>query len=174
MPFEFPWTLHPPPGVSKGQWLVILVIGFALIALIVWRFIVPMIGGFLSERQKAIAEAANQVEETLRETEILRNDYWQRLEAIEEETERRMEEAVREAEALRERILAEARQNAEALVRRGEEEVARERAKALALLRTQFVEGVIRAAEHTAARSLDAAQQKRLVDEFVRNVGVKS
>lgn len=174
MPFEFPWTLHPPPGIAKSQWFIILALGFALIAFIVWRFVLPMVGGYLSERQQAIADAASQVEETLRDTEMMRNDYRQRLEAIEDETERRMEEAIREAESLRERLLEEARQNAESLIRRGEEEVARERAKAAVLLRAQFVEGVIRAAEYAAARSLDETQQRRLVEEFVQKVGARS
>lgn len=174
MSFQIPWTLHPPPGVGTFQWFVILLVGFVCVAYIVARFVLPMIGRMLAERQTAIAEAANQVETTLRETEQLRNDYRQRLERIEDETEQRMAAAVQEAEVLREQILEEARSQAQAIVRRGEEEVERERAKVMINLRTQFVEDIIRAADYAAERSLDAGHQRRLVDEFIRKVGTAS
>jgi F-type H+-transporting ATPase subunit b len=156
------------------EWFVVLLIGFICVAYVIARFVLPMIGRMLAERQTAIIEAANQVETTLRETEQLRNEYRRRLERIEEETEQRMAEAVQEAEALREQILEEAREQARAIVRRGEEEVERERAKVLMNLRTQFVEDIIRAANYAAQRSLDAEHQRRLVDEFTQKVGTAS
>lgn len=176
MPFEFhiPFELHPPPGVSPTQWLIVLVAGFVLLAFIVVRFIFPMIGVQLTARQAAIAETAQQVEATLKETEELRSDYQMRLERIEDETEARLQEAIREADLLREHILSEAKQNAEGILRRGQEEVERERAKALANLRNEFIEDVIQATEFAVARSMSDTTQKRLVQEFVKNVGTKS
>jgi F-type H+-transporting ATPase subunit b len=100
----------------------------------------------------------------------MRNDYRQRLENIEEETKTRLEAAVAEAGRLREQILEEARGLAADIVRRGEEEVAQERAKAQAHLRIQFVDSVIRAAGYAASRSLTDADQGRLLGEFVREV----
>src|SRR5512144_135308 len=137
-PFQNPFALEHPPEITDFQWLIVSAIGFLILAFIVGKWIVPsMITPHLRDRRKAIADADAQVRETRRQTEEMRNDYVARLEHIEDETERRMQEAVKEADELRERILAEAQASVEALRRRGEEEVARERAKALIHLRGQ-------------------------------------
>jgi F-type H+-transporting ATPase subunit b len=167
----FPWGFKPPPDVSQFQWAVVLTAGFILFALVYAKVIGPIVRSLLQERQAAIIETYNQVETTLRETEQLRNDYVQRLEHIEDETEARMADAVREAEMLRDQILEEARHNAALLIQRARDEVERERAKALVHLRTEFIDDVIRAAEFAVEKSLDPAQQKRMVQEFIQKVG---
>ena len=168
---KFPFILEHPGDISDVQWLVVRTIGLLLLLAVFWKWILPMIRQPLGERQAAIITASEQVEQTLRETEEMRNDYSVRLTGIQEETERRMQEAVREAEDLGDRILAEARQTAAALARRGEEEVDRERAKAMSAMRTQFVEGVIGAAQYAAARTIDDSRRKQLVNDFVKDLG---
>jgi F-type H+-transporting ATPase subunit b len=173
--FQNPFILEHPADVSDLQWLIIRGIGFVLVALVITRWIWPsMIAPVLSERRVQIANAGEQVRETLAETEHMRNDYRIRLEGIEDETEARMTEAVREAEDLREHILGEAKQTAAAIVRRGEDEVSRERAKAVMQMRTKFIEDVILAAQYAASRSLDTPEQRRLVEEFTKNVRAKA
>jgi F-type H+-transporting ATPase subunit b len=170
----FPWGFKPPPDITEFQWAVVLTAGFILFALVYAKIIGPILRSLLKERQEAIIETYDQVETTLRETEQMRNDYRQRLEHIEDETEARMADAVREAETLREQILEEARHNAALLIQRGQEEVERERAKALVHLRTEFIDDVIRAAEFAVEKSLEPAQQRRMVQEFVQKVGTQS
>jgi len=71
-------------------------------------------------------------------------------------------------------ILAEAKQAALVISRRGEDEVAREQAKAMVHLRSQFVEGVIGAAKHAAANSVTDTHHRRLIEEFTKDLAVKS
>ena len=169
-----PFILEHPAEISDLQWLIVRGIGLALVVWVVVKFILPtQITPHLVNRREEIQIADDQVKSTLAETAQMRDDYRLRLEGIEEETEARMAEAVREAGDIRDHILSDAKLTAEAIVRRGEDEVSRERAKALVGLRRQFVEDVIGAAEHTAAQ-LDNASHRRLVDQFVHSVGVKS
>lgn len=171
----FPFVIEHTKEVNTLQWLIITGIGFVLLALLVMRWVWPsMIQPHLAERLKNIQENARQIETTLRETDEMRGDYRGRLERIHDETERRMEEAVREAESLREQILAEAQVTARGIVRRGEEEVGRERAKAMVTLNRQFVDGVIGAARYAASQALDGPSHSRLVDDFTRNLGASS
>ena len=170
MPWWVPFRPEPPAPIGPGQWLTELSIGFLLLAFIVVRFIVPMLRGLLQERGRAIAETADQVQETLRETETLRNNYRERLEHIEDETERRMDAAVEEAQSLRERILAEAEEHARGIVERGAAEVERERAKVAVRLHREFVDDVVGAAEFAMERSVDERLQERLVADFVVRV----
>lgn len=178
MPLKSPWTLHPPPSITNPlvsittfQWLVVNIAGFAALVYIIVKFVVPVIQGMLNERRTAIEDAAEQVASTLAETERMRNEYRQRLASIEDETRTRMEEAVSEAARLRDQILQEAQSTAAAIVQRGQEEVAQERAKAQVALRIQFVDSVVRAAGYAASRSLTDEDRRRLMSDFVREVG---
>ncbi len=178
---KWPFILEHPPEISPGvpmtdiQWLIIRLVGLALVYWVIRKFIWPsMIRGHLVDRHGAIVETDQQVKETMRETAEMRDDYQKRLEGIHHETQVRLDEAVHEAETLREQILAEAHANAQAIVRRGEEEVARERAKAMMLLRRQFVEDVIGAAQYAASRSLGAPQHRQLIEEFTKELGSRS
>lgn len=173
--FHNPFILEHPGEISDVQWLIVRGIGFVLVAWLVVKWLWPsMIAPALTDRRTQIAQAAEQVQETMRETEQMRNDYRVRLEGIEDETEARMNEAVREAEDLQQHILNEARQTAATIVRRGEEEVSRERAKAVVQMRTKFIDDVIQAAQYAAQQSLDAPNQRRLVEEFTKNVRAKA
>ena len=170
-----PWVVEHPPEAGYLPFLMVSVIAFAVVIFFVLKVVPgPMIRGILDERRTAIATAADQVESTLRETEHMRNDYRVRLEGIQHETERRLAEAVQESGTLRDAILEDARKMAAAIVQRGHEEVERERAKTVKMMRGQFVDDMIQAAEHAAAGSLDATAHQRLVQEFVQNVGAKS
>src|SRR5262245_5756552 len=174
MKFEFPFILEHPPEFTDIQWLLVRGIGFVLVFWIFWKFIRPMVGVHLVSRHEAIVDADHQVQSTLRETEEMRNDYRARLESIHDETRRRMDEAVHEAELLKEQILAEANQSAATITRRGEDEVAREHAKAMVQLRSQFVEGVIGAAKHAAANSVTESHHRRLIEEFTKDLATRS
>lgn len=169
-----PFILEHPGDINDVQWLIVRGIGFLLVVWIVIKFILPAyITPHLVGRKEEIQIAAKQVDDTMRETRQMRDDYRQRLEGIEDETEARMAEAVREAEDLRNHIVGEGQQLAASIVRRGEDEVSRERAKAMVSIRRQFVEDVVGAAEFAAA-NLDAGNQRRLVEQFVQGVGAKS
>ena len=167
---KFPFILEHPGEYTDLQWLIVRGVGLLLVGLVFFKWILPMLQQPLRERQAAIVTSSEQVEQTLRETNEMRNDYRARLTGIEQETDRRLQEAVREAEELSDRILAEARQTASALERRGEDEVERERAKAMVTLRGQFVDGVIGAAQYAAARSIDDGRRKQLVGDFVKDL----
>lgn len=175
MPTWFPWQLEFPQEqvTYPWQWFLITSVGFVILALIAYKFVVPMIGVYLVDRRNAIVEADARVRSTMEEVETLRNQYRARLELIEGETAQRMGEAVNEAAAIRDRLLREAQEAASAIVQRGREDVERERAKELLRMRTEFADAVVRAAEH-AARSMDTAAHRKLVEEFVHEVGVRS
>jgi F-type H+-transporting ATPase subunit b len=169
-----PFILEHPGEISDLQWLIVRGIGFVLVIWVIVKFILPtQITPHLVSRREEIQIADDQVKSTLAETAQMRDDYRVRLEGIEDETEARMAEAVREAGDIRDHILTEAKVSAEAIVRRGEDEVSRERAKAMVGLRKQFVADVIGAAEHTAAQ-MDDKGHRRLVDLFISEVGAKS
>jgi F-type H+-transporting ATPase subunit b len=174
MPFRIPFQLEPPAPLTATQWAIELSLGFVILAFIVGKYIAPMLVGIMAERRRAIAEAAQQVDETLRDVKTLRSDYQQRLENIEDETEQRMAQAVEEAQTLRAQILAEAEDQAREIVQRGEAGIERERAKVTVRLHREFVDDVVGAAAYAMERSIDEQLQQRLVADFVTRVRMEA
>ncbi len=169
---HWPFILEHPGDINDMQWLIVKGMGLIVVVFVILKFIWPsMIQPSLTQRQLDIAHQADQIAETLKETEQLRNDYRNRLAKIEDEAKARLEEAVKEADDLRNRILAEAKTTAESLENRGRMELERERAKAIVGLQRKFVEDVIGAAQYAAEGSLDSASHDRLVSDFVGKVG---
>jgi F0F1-type ATP synthase membrane subunit b/b' len=170
-PFLPPWLLEHTSEVSDVQWLVVRTAGFAALALVVVKFIVPVVRAMLEGRLRTIEETAEQVRSTLAETERMRDDYRERLDHIAEETARRLQAAVAEADQLRRHIEAEARQQSEAMLAQTRAELRREHEKAMAHLRIEFAEDVVEAARFAASRTLTQDRQRDLVGAFVRELG---
>jgi len=167
----FPWVLEHPSNISDYQWLVTLLAGFLLLAWLIWRFVFPVVGNMLESRARTIEESREQIRQTLEDARRLRDDYQDKLDNIAEETRRRLDEAVAEAAELRAHIEREAREQAAAITERAHREVERDREKALADLRIEFVEEVIDAARYAAAHTLTDDRQERMLDMFVSGIG---
>ncbi len=174
MPLHAPWALEHTPDVTDPQWLIIRMVGFILLAVIVLKFAVPAVASMLAERQRDVAETAEQVHQTMQDAEMLRDDYRARLESIEDATEARMAEAVTEAADLKLHILAEAAALAEAVRQRARDEVLHEQTRTTVKLRQEFANNVVAAAAYAARQSLTSEDNSRLVADFVADLGAKA
>lgn len=165
-----PWLLEHPAEITAAQWLTTRISGFVLLVALIWKFLVPVLREKLAARTREVQETRDHVAETIRELEAMRDDYKRRLDSIAEETDRRLKAAVTEAQVLKEQIVEEARQLAQEIVRHAQEEVERDREKALARLRIEFSEDVIEAARHAASLTLTPSRQAALVAAFLNEL----
>jgi len=170
---HWPFVLEHTEEINNTQWLIVKGVGLVIVAFFIVKFVWPtFIQPSLTERQLDIANQSDQIEQTMKETEQLRNDYKARLAAIEDEARKRLDEAVHEAETLKGRILSEAAITVESVEQRTRMELERERAKAVVGIQRTFVEDVIGAAHYAAEKSLDEKAQAALVDDFIGKVSV--
>jgi F-type H+-transporting ATPase subunit b len=168
-PAEIPFS---PFSIEYPDRLISLLIGFVLLVLLLWRVNLPYVSypyfrELLRDRSERIAADKEAVDRALADVEHLRNDYAARLQRIEEEARERIAAAVRDAEAAREEIIAEAQETAKALIRRSEEEIARESTRQRILFRQQVIQTTLDAAEHAVRANLGDAVQRRLIDDFI-------
>lgn len=164
--FHFPWANEFPDR------LLSLAIGFVLLLVVLWKvniplFSYPYVSGLLKERAGRIEDNHTQVERALADISQLRDDYAIRLKSIEEEARVRIDAAVRESEAVRTEIIAEAQESANALRRRAEEEIDRERTRQRILLRRQIVQTSLDAAEQSVVALSDDRMQRNLIQDFI-------
>jgi F-type H+-transporting ATPase subunit b len=161
-----PWRIEDP------KILISLLIGFALLAFLILRVPIPFLSAphyrkTLDERHERIATNKQQVDTAISEVQQLRNDYAARLQTIEEEARERIEAAVREADAARAEIIADAERVAQAIVRRSEEDLARERTRLRFIFRHELVKTAIDSAEEAIRANTDDTVQHKLIDSFI-------
>ena len=103
--------------------------------------------------------------------EQLKSQLDARLAAIEAEARTKIQAAIKEAQAAKDDMLAEARARVEDTIRRGQDDLAREREKILAEIREQTVDLSIAAAGKIIGESLDQARHRKLVNDFIDQIG---
>lgn len=161
-----------PFKIEHPEVFLSVVIGFILLLALIVRVPIPYLSvphyrKTLDEREVRISTNKQQVDTAIAEVEQLRNDYSARLERIEEEARQSIDTAVREADAARAEIIAEAEQLAQAVRRRGEEELARERTRQRILFRQQLVKTALDSAEEAVREVSDDTVQHRLIGDFI-------
>src|SRR5690349_13905010 len=137
------------------NWQAIITQAVALI-LLVWllkRFAFQPVLSHLDQRSADVRATYDKLEADRHAMETARAEYERRLADIEAEARERIQAAVKEAQQLREQMLSDARGQGEALVRHAQEEIVREKQKALVELRTEVVELAVGAAGKILGRA---------------------
>ncbi len=145
-------------------------VGLALLALLLYKFALPGARTQLLTRASTIETGLTQVDRQLEDIAQLRNDYANRIKAIEVEQRDRIGAAVRDADNARVDIIAEAQETARALRRRSEEEMDRERTRQRILVRRQIVQITLDAAEQAVKAQNSDSVQRQLIRDFTAQV----
>jgi ATP synthase F0 subunit b len=165
--------LHGPIAFEFPELTLSLILGFVLFVLLVLRMPkdiplgIPFLRQTMQERQARIADNSRQVENQLADVQRLHDDYAARLQRIETEARARIEAAARDADAAKADIIAEAQQSAQAIRRRSEEEMARQRRRHRSLLHRQIVQITLDAAEQSIQAHSNDAIQRQLIQDFI-------
>jgi F-type H+-transporting ATPase subunit b len=147
------------------------VINFGILFFVLWKFLFPPVLKMLDERQARIRES-------MERAEALREESTRGAEAGKaqlDEARREGQNIINNANQIAERIRTERTQQAQAeydtILRRAQEDAAREREQAFAELRQQVADLAVMAAERIIQRQLDPATQRQLVNEFLAEAG---
>ncbi len=168
--------MEPSPAFFEqlAQWSEI-VGGFAFIAaaiVLFQKFVLPAVrAGQIASNALLVADEARR--------EKLRSDVAKaraELEAADRDARAIKERGADEAERERERLLAEANADRERTLANAEAELGRARVAAQTRLRTEFIEHALMLARSRAESRIDAAVNRRLVDDTVATLltGVES
>jgi F-type H+-transporting ATPase subunit b len=131
----------------------------------------PYLRQILIDREVRVEEVHNQLESAIADTRKLHDDYLERLKNIEVESTRQIENAVKEADAVHDEIIADARTAAAAVLRRADDELAREQTRQRILLRRTIVSLSLDAAEQTVVALNTDDVQRKLISDFIDRAG---
>ena len=151
--------------------MITVSLGFFALLAIMYTKAWPAVTKMLDARAQMIKSRLDDAESKRAEMEQLRNDYEQRLAGIEHEARERIQVAVRDAHAARDELLAAARAQSEQTLTRAQEEIEREKEKALIEIRDQVADLATLAAGQIIGRTLDPQTHRALIDEVIDSVG---
>jgi F-type H+-transporting ATPase subunit b len=150
--------------------IVTQIIGFILALWILKAFAWKPLLKMLDDRRNKIAGDIGEAEKIKADAARLLDDYHAKLREIDNEARVRIQEAVADGARIGAEIKDQARQESRLILERSREELSRDIAKARVELRDEVVGMAIRAAEKLISVRLDEAEQKRLLENFLKEV----
>jgi F-type H+-transporting ATPase subunit b len=150
------------PGVGLMVW-TLLVFGVTMILLA--RLAFPRISAALERRQKTIEESIDSAERTRREADELLAEYRERLQEARGQADEIVQRARQAAEAHEHEAREHGRELTAGAARRAERDIEAATRRALQEIRQEVADLTVMATEKVTRKTLDAADQRRLVEE---------
>ncbi len=151
--------------------VVTQIIGFLLMLWLLRKYAWGPLLTVLEARRNRIAGDFKEAERKKTEAQELKTRYENELRGIDAQARQRLQEAVAEGQRVAGEIKTQAQADAQSRLERAQEDIMREREKAKELLKEQVVALSMRTAEKILRQKLDDPTQRKLVGEFVDEVG---
>ena len=151
-------------NTGLSAWTIII---FLIVLAILAKFAFPKILGAVEAREKHLEELAEAAERDRAEAAALVEEHRRLVDETRGKVQEALTEARSTAEGMRKELMDDARREHDELLARGRAELAHERAGMLEQVRRDAVEVAMKAAERLVRRNLDAADNRRLVEEYL-------
>lgn len=155
------------PNTGVMVWTLIT---FAIVLVILVRFVFPKIGEALDKRQVAITESIDAAERTRQEADQLLADYRERLREARVQAEEIVERARKAGEAHERESSDAAKARREELLEQARRDIEMETQRALSEIRKQVADLTVLATEKVARKTLTQEDQERLVADAMRDL----
>ena len=153
--------------------MVWTLITFGIALFILWKFAFGPIQRVIDERRADIQGSMDAAEEARAEAHRLLEEYKATLAKVRADAEEILERSRTTGEHAKAEIMAEARAQSERVLQKAHEEIERDTRAALRELKGQIAELTALATEKVTARSLNAADQSRFIDEALAELKVE-
>ena len=153
--------------------MVWTLITFTIAVYILVRFAFGPIQRLLDERRQTVQDSMDVAEETRAEAHRLLEEYKTTLAKVRSEAEEILERSRTTGEHAKAEIMAEAKAQSERVLSQAHEQIERDMRAAVRELKGQIAELTALATEKVTARSLNEADQRRLIDEALAELKVE-
>jgi F-type H+-transporting ATPase subunit b len=152
-------------------WVIIAAVNFIVFLLIIWRFFFGPVGRTLEQRRERIEQGLKDADAARRDRESAAEQRNQLLADARKEAAEILARADRQAEEARTQGLTETRTEIDRLREQAVSEIDAERQRALADVRAQVADLALLAAGKVVGETMSDERQRRLVDQFLSEVG---
>ena len=135
------------------------------------KYLFGPVSRMIESRQQEIDDMYRKADDAKTEAQALRTEYEQKLGEAAQTSERMVREAVARGQSREEEILRKANAQADAIREKAEQDIARQKKKALNDAKDEISVIAIDIAGKVVGKSLTDADQSRLVDDFIDRLG---
>ncbi|MEX2209611.1 MAG: F0F1 ATP synthase subunit B [Patescibacteria group bacterium] len=147
----------------EGKLLLVQFINFAILLLVVWKFVLPRLTTLMHDRERQVSDSLKQAEQARKDLEAAEAKYAEERKAARAQAERIIAEAKDAASDTSRKMLDEARREAAALRDRTEASIGQEREALREELRTELAVLTVETTRKVLSDVVKPADQKRLV-----------
>ena len=145
-------------------------IGFAVLWWVLAKFLWKPVLGVIDERRESIEQAFQEVDDARADVERLKAEYEDHLAKINTEAQASLQEAVEKGQQIAAEIKADAESQREKLIAKTQDDIAREKDKALAELRNAAIDMSFTISRRVMQEGLDRDTHDRLVQGFIDEI----
>ncbi len=146
------------------------VVSFAILLYLLAKYALPPVLKALDEREQSIRQTINEAQRLKAEGENLIKEYEDKLASIRKESQEIIEGSRLQAQRLLETNERETRARAEKILSDAKEQIERETARAIREVRGHAASLALAATEQILRKKVDDGDQRRLVEEFLRQL----
>ena len=135
------------------------------------KFLFIPVKNMIDSRQKEIDDMYASADNAKASAEAMQSEYQQKLSAAQATSERMVQEAVARGQAKEEEIIRQANSEAAAILDKAAADIAQEKKKAINDAKDEISEMAMAIAGKVVGRELTTADQSKLVDSFIDELG---
>ena len=152
--------------------MVWTLITFGISVFVLRRYAFKPLQTLIDQRRRAVQDSLDAAEQTRAEAHRLMEEYKETLAKVRGEAEEILERSRTTGEHAKSELLAEAKTQSERVLAQAHEQIERDTRAALRELKGQIAELTALATEKVTARSLNEADQRRLIDEALAELKI--
>jgi F-type H+-transporting ATPase subunit b len=154
----------------SGSEILAQIMGFFLLLLLLRIFAWKKILGLLDQRKEKIATEFSQIDDAKRKIAQLKSDYEDKIAHIDALAQAKINEAVEQAKAASAQIRKKAHEEAQDIIIDARQQVKYEVTKVQEQLKEKIVDIALGAARSVIQEKLTEVQDRKIVEEFIREV----
>ncbi len=150
--------------------LLVQVFTFLIGAFLLWKTGIRYFAAILEKRKEQIKKDLDQAQNTRLEVEKIKADFEKQLAEMKQRSQQRLAEAVQEGNQQKARMLEETKAEAKALLDKASQDIERQMQSVKKEIKNEVVSLAMQAAEKVVGRTVDQAAQKKLVEDFLKDL----
>jgi F-type H+-transporting ATPase subunit b len=157
-------------GLNTGD-IVYQLAAFLILLVLLRKFAWGPLMGIMKERQSHISSEIDAAENSRKEAKRYLEEQVEELKKAREEAKAIIDNAKKQGEVQGEAIIKASREESERVKESALAEIASEKEKAVAALRTEVAALSVKIASKVIAKELDESSQEKLINEYLQEVG---
>jgi len=150
--------------------ILVQLVSFAILFFLLKFFVWNKVQVILKERREKIKKDLDNIDSVKKEIEILKKDYLEKLNNIDEISKKKIEEAVKKGKDLAENIIASSNQESERMIKKAKQEIMLEINKNKEEMKNSIIELSFAITKKILEKEIDEEKNREIIEKFLKEL----